>query len=142
MAMQELKNEELDIEIDDEDENNDSKSDRLNSQNQTYNFDTTTLIVSMQILPSAEETRQVLITAGVKGEPPVVVNATLSQITQSAIIAQALEQLKQALPQIGEVAAKRAVASKTFNSIKAKIPLPDLPVPSTNTQSSQLSLFN
>ncbi len=137
--MPELENAELNVEIDDE--NNDLKSDRPNSQTQTYNFDTTTIIVSLQILPEAKGTRQVLITAGIKGEPPIVVNTTLSQITQSTIIAQALEQLKQALPQIAQVAAKRAVASKTFNSIKAKLPLPELPAPTTATQSSQLSLF-
>ena len=140
--------EKLDTEINDKVQSDDSrdeakapKSDRPDSQTQTYNFDTTTIIVSLQILPEAEKTRQVLITAGIKGEPPIVVNATLSQITQSTIIAQTLEQLKQALPQITQAAAKRAVASKTFNGIKAKIPLPDLPAANTTTQSSQLSLF-
>ncbi len=137
--MPELENAELNVEIDDE--NNDLKSDRPNSQTQTYNFDTTTIIIGLQILPEAKGSRQVLITAGIKGEPPIVVNATLSEITQSTIIAQALEQLKQALPQIAQAAAKRAITSKTFNTIKAKIPLPELPAPTTTNQSSQLSLF-
>lgn len=138
--------EKLDTEIHNEAQSDDSrdeapKSDRPNSQIKSYNFDTTTIIVGLQILPEAEGTRQVLITAGIKGEPPIVVNATLNQITQSTVIVQALEQLKQALPQIAQVAAKRAVASKTFNSVKAKIPLPELPAPTTTAQSSQLSLF-
>lgn len=139
--MPEQENEELNVEIDDRDENNHLESESSNSQNQTYNFDATIIIIGLQILPLEDQTRQVLITAGIKGEPPIVVNTTLNQITQSTIIAQALEQLKQALPQISKVAAKRAVASKTFNTIKAKIPLPELPTPSTTNQSSQLSLF-
>ena len=152
--------EELEIveEKDDEEDtaqNDDSKNgvlatplgDHTNSQNQSHNFDAATILIGLQILPGVEQTRQVLITIGIKGAPPIISSTSLDEIAQCPPVAQALEQLKQALPKMAEVAAIREIASSAARQVanakttKAKVPPPDLPTSNTATQSSQLSLF-
>lgn len=148
-----LSEEDEEIEIEDNDDedkdteqNNDLKSepqlapggDRPDSQSQSHSFDTAAILINLQLLPGIEQTRQVLMTAGIKGAPPIFINATLSEITQSAVIAEALEQLKRALPKMVVAAAPLVTSAKTT---KAKVPLPDLPAPNNTTQSNQLSLF-
>ncbi len=142
--------EELEIieENDDEEDtaqNDDSKGvanapplgDRTNSQNQTHSFDTATILIGLQILPGVEQTRQVLITTGIKGAPPIISSTSLDEIAQCPPVAQALEQLKQALPKMAEVAAIREIASSAARQVanakttKAKVPPPDLPTSNT-----------
>ena len=121
--------------------------DRTNSQNQSQNFDAATILIGLQILPGVEQTRQVLITTGIKSAPPIVTSTSLDEIAQCPPIAQALEQLKQVLPKMAEVAATREIASSAAQQVtsakttKAKVPPPDLPTSNTVSQSSQLSLF-
>lgn len=145
--MSEPENAELNVEIDDKDEDNDSKSDRTDSQNKSHNFGNSTILVGLQILPGVEQTRQVLITTGIKGAPPIISSTSLDEIAQCSPIAQALEQLKQVLPKMAEVAATREITSSAARQVtsakttKAKVPPPELPTSNTTTQSSQLSLF-
>lgn len=136
-------------------QNNDSKGvanapplgDRTTSHNQSQNSDAATILIGLQILPGVEQTRQVLITAGIKGAPPIISRTSLDEIAQCPPIAQALEQLKQVLPKMAEVAATREITSSAAQQVtsskttKAKVPPPDLPTSNTTTQSSQLSLF-
>ncbi len=56
-----------------------------------YDYEQATILVGLQILPVTNQPRQVLITAGIKGELPTVISTSIEEITQSTIIAQALE---------------------------------------------------
>lgn len=114
----------------------------------TYNFEQTTIIIALQILPAtAQLERQVLLSAGIKGEPPIISSTTLSQIEQVEEFANILSQLKQALPVLAEKA-KQRVEKQRQNIPQRKqsqrvATTPELPQ-STSTlsqPSSQLSLF-
>ena len=153
--MEELKIVEENDDEEDTAQNDDSKGvanapplgDHTNSQNQSHNFDAATILIGLQILPGVEQTRQVLITTGIKGAPPIISSTSLDEIALCPPIAQALKQLKQALPKMAEVAATREITSSAARQVtsakttKAKVPPPDLPTSNTTTQSSQLSLF-
>ena len=44
------------------------------------NFEQTTIVIGLQILPATDRSeRQVLIAAGIKGEPPILSSATLDR---------------------------------------------------------------
>lgn len=117
-------------------------------QDTTYNFDKTTVIIAIQILPATPETqRQVLLSAGIKGSPPIISSTTLAQLEQVEAVADILEKLKQSLPQIAEKALLRAEnqRQKIQEPPKTKrvVSTPELPQPNSNSfqPSSQLSLF-
>lgn len=114
----------------------------------TYNFEQTVVIVALQILPAiAQAERQVLISAGIKGSPPLISSTTLAQLEQVEALANILEQLKQALPGLAEKAKLRA-ENQRQNILQHKqsqrvVSTPELP-PTQSTSSppsSQLSLF-
>lgn len=120
----------------------------LQTTDSTYNFDQTTVILGIQILPAyTSSERQVLLSAGIKGEPPIISSTTLAQIEQVEEFANILSQLKQALPGLAEKA-KQRVEKQRQNIPQRKqsqrvATTPELPQ-STSTlsqPSSQLSLF-
>lgn len=106
-----------------------------------YSFDATTLLIGLQILPGVEGSRQVLVTAGIKGEPPIITSTVLAEIAQSSVLAEALEQLKQLLPQRAKEAATREAALIASTRTKTKVPVPELPTVKNTTEPSQLTLF-
>lgn len=140
--------EELEIvEDNDDDEENTTTaplSNCLDSQSKSDKFENVTILVGLQIMPGVNQSRQVLITAGIKGAPPIITSTILDEITKCPEIAQLLEQLKQALPKLAAVkkltfsTAPQVTSAKTT---KAKVPPPDLPAPNTTNQVDQLSLF-
>ncbi len=129
----------------------DDKQDKIETQkptNDNYDFDKATIIIGLQILPlTAELERQVLITAGIKGEPPLISSTTLIELEQLEAFAQILEKLKRSLPEIAEKAKLRAIAERQkIQSLKKPqrvVSTPELPQPSSTLSqpSSQLSLF-
>ncbi len=129
----------------------DDKQDKIETEkptNDNYNFDKATIIMGLQILPlTAELERKVLITAGVKGEIPLISSTTLTNIEQLEAFAEILEKLKRSLPQIAEKAKLRALnQSQKIQSLKNPqrvVSTPELPQPSSTLSqpSSQLSLF-
>ena len=73
-----------------------------------FNFDSNTIILGIQILPANQhDLRQVFITAGIKGEPPVMQVSTLHEIEQYPVISEVLTKLKAILPQIAEQAQQK-----------------------------------
>lgn len=114
----------------------------------TYNFDKTTVILGIQILPTTTQSeRQVLLSAGIKGEPPIISSTTLTQIEQAEALVDILEKLKQSLPYIAEKAKLRQQLQHQ-NIPQQKQPqrvatTPELPPPHSTPSlpSSQLSLF-
>ena len=129
----------------------DGKQDKIEIENPTndnYDFDKTTIIIGLQLLPLITQLeREVLISAGIKGEPPLINSTTLIELEQLEVFAQILEKLKRSLPEIAEKAKLRAIAERQkIQSLKKPqrvVSTPELPQPnSTSSQpSSQLSLF-
>lgn len=120
-----------------------SKCDRL--EDKTYNFDTTTVLLGIQILPATDKiVRTALLTVGIKGEIPITISTSISDLSQSPAIAQSLEQLKQALPQIASTARARTTSQLAKVPTKKSLPVPELPQSTTTSdpESNQLSLFS
>ena len=127
------------------------KQDKIETEkptNDNYDFDKATIIIGLQILPvTAELERQVLITAGIKGEPPLISSTTLIELEQLEAFADILEKLKRSLPQIAGKAKLRAIADRQkiqeLKKPQRVVATPELPQPSSTSSqpSSQLSLF-
>ncbi|MBD2628975.1 hypothetical protein [Trichormus variabilis] len=113
-----------------------------------FDFDSNTIILGIQILPATtNDLRQVLITAGIKGQPPVMQITTLNEIEQYPVIAEVLTKLKAILPQIAEQAQQKEAQQQKL-SVKQSgnnkiVNPPDLPPTNTHktNPSNQLTLF-
>ncbi|BAZ83740.1 hypothetical protein PN497_08965 [Sphaerospermopsis kisseleviana CS-549] len=113
-----------------------------------FDFDSNTIILGIQILPANQhDLRQVFITAGIKGEPPVMQVSTLHEIEEYPVIAGVLTKLKAILPQIAEKtqqkeAQKQKISVNQSENNKIVNP-PDLPPtnPQKTNPSNQLTLF-
>lgn len=129
-------------------DSNQDQTTKEQSTDSTYNFDKTTVILGLQILPAtAQSERQVLLSAGIKGSPPIISSTTLAQIEQAEALVDILEKLKQSLPHIAERAKLRQQLQHQ-NIPQQKQPqrvatTPELPPPHSTPSlpSSQLSLF-
>lgn len=127
-------------------ENKDAVERDRSSNVDSYNFNTTTVLLSIQIFPSHKETlKTALLAIGIKGEAPITITTTIEDLARSPAISQSLEQLKQALPQLASTAKNRTDAqlNQKFSQRSLQLPNP-LPAASSNERSldsSQLSLF-
>ncbi|WP_071192045.1 hypothetical protein [Trichormus sp. NMC-1] len=113
-----------------------------------FDFDSNTIILGIQILPANQhDLRQVLITAGIKGEPPLMQVSTLHEIEQYPVIAEVLIKLKAILPQIAEKAQQKEAQKEKLSTKKSEnnkiVNPPDLPPTNTHktNPSNQLTLF-
>lgn len=110
-----------------------------------YDFDKTTILIGLQILPAISQSqRQILISAGIKGEPPILSNTTFDEIEKCQIIAEILFRLKQKLPEIADLVQSRQEKQRTLSQKPQKITIgsPELPLNNSTSQpSNQLSLF-
>ncbi len=129
------------LENEDTEDDEDNEDDKAEFSDDKYSFDATTLLIGLQILPGVED-RQVLITAGIKGEPPIITSANLEKIAHNSVLAEVLEQLRQLLPQKAKEAATKKAALTASTKTKTKVPIPELPAVSNKTEPSQLTLFN
>lgn len=136
----------IDENIEDNDSSqNDSTSNTDDIEDNRYNFERTTIVIGLQILPAADRSeRQVLIAAGIQGEPPILSSTILDRIEESQAITEILAKLKQALPQIAESAKFRAEKQRQLDQKQQKTVVlpPQLPPLNSKPQpSNQLSLF-
>ncbi|MDV2994849.1 MAG: hypothetical protein N4J56_004503 [Chroococcidiopsis sp. SAG 2025] len=110
-----------------------------------YNFERTTIVIGLQILPATDRSeQQVIIAAGIQGKPPILGSASLNQIEECQAITEILARLKQALPQIAESAKIRAEKQRQLDQKQQKtvVSPPKLPPLNSKPQpSNQLSLF-
>lgn len=81
-------------------------------QLEDYNFDKTTIIIHIQLLPALDgiEQRQVSIGVGIKNEAPILQFTQLSDLELPIVIASMLEQLKAEMPQRKAAALVKAEA--------------------------------
>ena len=129
----------------------DGKQDKIETEkptNNNYDFDKATIIIGLQILPLITQLeREVLISAGIKGEPPLINSTTLTELEQLEAFAQILEKLKRSLPEIAEKAKLRAIAERQkiqdLKKPQRVVSTPELTLTSSTSSqpSSQLSLF-
>ena len=150
MSQSEETPQEFDEFIDEKTEDNDSSQNNsipsaARDEGDRYNFEQAKIVIGLQILPATERSeRQVLIAAGIQGEPPILGRTTLTQIEESQAIAEILAKLKQALPQIAESAKIRSEKQRQLDQKQQKtvVPPPKLPPLNSKPQpSNQLSLF-
>ncbi|MBD2568814.1 hypothetical protein [Anabaena lutea] len=113
-----------------------------------FDFDSNTIILGIQILPANQhDLRQVFITAGIKGEPPVMEVTKLNEIEQYPVIAEVLIKLKAILPQIAEQAQQKEAQKQNLSVNQSEnnkiVNPPDLPPtnPHKTNPSNQLTLF-
>ncbi|GCL36027.1 hypothetical protein SR1949_11270 [Sphaerospermopsis reniformis] len=113
-----------------------------------FDFDSNTIILGIQILPANQnDLRQVLITAGIKGEPPVMQVTTLHEIEEYSVIAEVLTKLEAILPQIAEQSQQREAQEQKLSVNQSEnnkiVNPPDLPPTNTHktNPSNQLALF-
>ena len=142
---------ELESEVIESTEFPDGKQDKIETEkptNDNYDFDKATIIIGLQILPlTTQLERKVLISAGVKAEPPLISSTTLIELEQLEAFAQILEKLKRSLPEIAEKAKLRASAEhqkiQELKKPQRVVATPELPLTSSTSSqpSSQLSLF-
>ncbi|MBD2131068.1 hypothetical protein H6F47_00940 [Sphaerospermopsis sp. FACHB-1094] len=113
-----------------------------------FDFNSNTIILGIQILPANQhDLRQVLITAGIKGEPPVIQVSTLHEIEKYPVIVEVLTKLKALLPQIAEQAQQKEAQKQKISVNQSEnnkiVNPPDLPPTNTHKTkpSNQLTLF-
>lgn len=127
---------------------NEDQATNQQATDSTYNFEQTTVIIALQILPAiAQLERQVILSAGIKGSLPIISSTTLAKIEQVEALANILEQLKQSLPQIAEKAKLRQQLQHQNipqrKQTQRVVSTPELPLnhSTSSPPSSQLSLF-
>ena len=143
-----------DVEIDDNDTDfitSFTENDVVNvasEKEDRFDFDSNTIILGIQILPANQhDLRQVFITAGIKGEPPVMQVSTLHEIEQYPVIAEVLTKLKAILPQIAEQSQQREAQKQKLSVNQSEnnkiVNPPDLPPTNTHKTkpTNQLTLF-
>jgi hypothetical protein len=143
-----------DIEIDDNDTDftiSSTENDVVNvasEKEDRFDFDSNTIILGIQILPAKQhDLRQVFITAGIKGEPPVMQVSTLHEIEEYSVIAEVLTKLKAILPQIAEQSQQREAQEQKLSVKQSEnnkiVNPPDLSPTNTHkiNPSNQLTLF-
>ncbi|MGM3309538.1 hypothetical protein ACSQ6I_26760 [Anabaena sp. WFMT] len=113
-----------------------------------FDFDSNTIILGIQILPATtNDLRQVLITAGIKEQPPIMQVSTLHEIEQYPVIAEVFTKLKAILPQIAEQAQQKEAQKQKLSVNQSEnnkiVNPPDLPPtnPHKTKPSNQLTLF-
>ncbi|PSM49320.1 hypothetical protein C7Y66_09925 [Chroococcidiopsis sp. CCALA 051] len=122
----------------------DTKTTQLESSVQAkFDFDKTTIVVNLQILPLHENERKLLIAVGIADEPPLLFGSTLSALEASSLpLVQAIAKLKESLPQMQVRASSRQQPqSKQVPTRQVVVPdLPQAPV-ARPSDLNQLKLF-
>ncbi len=108
-----------------------------------FDFDRTTIVVNLQILPLHENERKLLVAVGVADEPPLLFSSTLSALEASSLpLVQAIEKLKENLPQMQASRSSRQ-QSQPKQVPTRQVVVPDLPQAPVARPSdlNQLKLF-
>ena len=106
-----------------------------------FDFDKTTIVVNLQILPLHENERKLLIAVGVADEPPLLFGSTLSVLEASSLpLVQAIEKLKENLPQMQARSSSRQQPQPKQVPTR-QVVVPDLPQAPVARSLNQLKLF-
>ncbi|OWY68989.1 hypothetical protein B7486_23140 [cyanobacterium TDX16] len=115
----------------------------VSSVQDKFDFDKATIVVNLQILPLHENERKLLVAVGVADELPLLFSSTLSALEASSLpLVQAIEKLKESLPQMQARASSRQQPQpKQVPTRQVVVPdLPQAPV-ARSSDLNQLKLF-
>lgn len=125
-------------------ENVQEESNNLESQSNSIDWGKSTLLIGIQILPTTEDDnqRQVILSAGIKGEVPLLSSCTLRELLTGIALQEICQKLEQALPQIIAAAktrekAKNQIIEATSNRSNNPPEMPKHPI----QKSTQISFF-
>lgn len=125
-------------------ENIQEEPNNLESQSNSIDWGKSTLLVGIQILPTTEDDnqRQVILSAGIKGEVPLLSSCTLRELLTGIPLQEICQKLEQALPQIIAAAktreeAKNQIIEATSNRSSNPPEMPKHPI----QKSIQISFF-
>ena len=114
------------------------------NQNPNISFENAALIIGVQILPQSESSldRSVILSAGIKGEPPLLSSCTLTELLTGIPIQSTLQKLEETLPEIIEASKNRKKAKQQqLQNISERIHTPQSAPENHSTKSTQLTLF-
>lgn len=115
----------------------------VSSVQDKFDFDRTTIVVNLQILPLHENERKLLVAVGIADELPLLFGSTLSALEASSLpLVQAIEKLKENLPQMqARSSSRQQPQPKQVPSRQVVVPdLPQAPV-ARSSDLNQLKLF-
>lgn len=128
----------------DKEENVLENVEEIENQNPNISFEKAVLIIGVQILPQSESSlnRCVILSAGIKGEPPLLSSCTLTELLTGIPIQSTLQKLEQTFPEIIEAAENRKKAKQQeLQNISERIKTPQSSSENHDNKSTQLSLF-
>lgn len=128
----------------DKEENVLENVEEIENQNPNISFEKAVLIIGVQILPQSESSlnRCVILSAGIKGEPPLLSSCTLTELLTGIPIQSTLQKLEETLPEIIETSRNRKKAKQQeAQNISERIHTPQSASENRPNKSTQLSLF-
>ncbi|MFB2917255.1 hypothetical protein [Aerosakkonema funiforme] len=116
----------------------------IENQNPNISFENAALIIGVQILPQSESSldRCVILSGGIKGEPPLLSSCTLTELLTGIPIQETLHKLEETLPKIIETSRNRKKAKQQkAQNISKRINTPQSSPENRDNKSTQLTLF-
>ncbi|OKH33129.1 hypothetical protein NIES2119_23990 [[Phormidium ambiguum] IAM M-71] len=116
---------------------------KIENQNFSISFEKIVLIIGVQILAQLEDEleRRVILSSGIKGEPPLLSSCTLTELLTGIPIQETLQRLEQKLPEIIETARNRKKIKQEVQSISNHITTPQSMSENSVERSTQISFF-
>ncbi|MFB2920368.1 hypothetical protein [Aerosakkonema funiforme] len=116
----------------------------IENQNPNISFEKAVLIIGVQILPQSESSldRSVILSTGIKGEPPLLSSCTLTELLTGIPIQSTLQKLEETLPEMIETSRNRKKAKQQeIKNISERIHTPQSSPENHPNKSTQLTLF-
>lgn len=116
-------------------------TDQANHQNQSqqssleklYNFEQTTILINLQILPTVQQQRSVIVAVGIKNDPPLIQTIQLDEIELPPLLQQMLLQLQTELPQ-RQIAKEQLLENQRLEQLQRNYKRRQVEVPALPTQ--------
>ncbi|MFB2839335.1 hypothetical protein [Floridanema evergladense] len=118
-------------------------AEKIENQNFSISFEKVVLIIGVQILAQSEDEleRRVILSSGIKGEPPLLSSCTLTELLTGIPIQETLQRLEQKLPEIIETARNRKKIKQEVQSISNHITTSQSMSENSVERSTQISFF-
>lgn len=118
-------------------------AEKIENQNFSISFEKVVLIIGVQILAQSEDEleRRVILSSGIKGEPPLLSSCTLTELLTGIPIQETLQRLEQKLPEIIETARSRKKIKQEVQNISNHITTPQSMSENSVERSTQISFF-
>lgn len=117
---------------------------QIEIQNSNISLKETVVIIGVQILPQSENSldRCVILSAGIKGESPLLASCTLTELLTGIPIQKTLQTLEETLPEMIEKSRNRSNSKQQeIQNLSECNPTPPSLPENCSTKSTQLTLF-